>query len=62
MGYNKELVEVIADYRINKDKVKIKLVSGCEGSCICINNYRIAGSKPWGGGYILDIVKGDIGE
>lgn len=62
MGYNKELVEVIANYRINKDKVKIKLVSGCEGSCICINNYRIAGSKHWGGGYILDIVKGDIGE
>lgn len=48
MGYNKELVEVIANYRINKDKVKIKLVSGCEGSCICINN--------------LYIVKGDIGE
>ena len=47
MGYNKELVEVIANYRINKNKVKIKLVSGCEGSCICINNYRIAGSKPW---------------
>lgn len=62
MGYNKELVEVIANYRINKDKVKIKLVSGCEGSCICINNYRIAGSKPLGGGYILYIVKGDIGE
>lgn len=46
MGYNKELVEVIANYGINKDKVKIELVSGCEGSCICINNYRIAGSKP----------------
>lgn len=62
MGYNKELVEVIANHRINKDKVKIKLVSDCEGSCICINNYRIAGSKPWGGSYILDIVKGDIEE
>lgn len=52
MGYKKELVEAMANYRMNKDKVKIELVSGCERSCICINDYRVAGSKPWGGGYV----------
>ena len=37
---------------MNEDKVKIELINGCEGKCICINDYRVAGSKPWGGGYV----------
>lgn len=30
--------------------VKIELVSGCEGYSIYIDDCRVAGSKPWGGG------------
>ena len=30
--------------------VKIELVSGCEGYSLYIDSYRVAGSKPWGGG------------
>ena len=30
--------------------VKIELVSGCEGYSLYIDDCRIAGPKPWGGG------------
>lgn len=30
--------------------IKIEIVSGCEGESLYINNYRVSGSKPWGGG------------
>ena len=33
-------------------KIKIEIISGVEGDCICINGYRVAGPKPWGGGKI----------
>lgn len=36
---------------MSEDKVKIELINGCEGKCIYINDYRVAGSKPYGGGY-----------
>ena len=32
--------------------VIIELVDGCEGQCLVINDYRIAGPKPWGGGHV----------
>ena len=35
---------------MDNEKVKIETVNGCEGKSIYINDYRIAGSKPWGGG------------
>ena len=36
---------------MNKYKrIEIDLVWGCEGDCLVMNNYRIAGPKPWGGG------------
>ncbi len=31
----------------------IKLVEGVEGNSIYLNDYRIAGPKPWGGGRVL---------
>lgn len=34
------------------DSVEIAVVSGVEGPSIYINNYRVAGPKPWGGGKI----------
>ncbi len=39
---------------IQKDKeITIKYVSGVEGNSIYLNDTRIAGPKPWGGGHIL---------
>lgn len=37
---------------MNNDKVTIEVINGCEGKCIAINNYRVAGPKPWGGGTV----------
>lgn len=37
---------------MDKEKVTIEIVNGCEGKCIYINDYRVAGSKPWGGGRV----------
>lgn len=36
------------------DKIMIEIISGVEGNCIVINNYRVAGNKPWGGGQVID--------
>lgn len=36
---------------MDNEKVKIELINGCEGKSVYINDYRVAGSKPWGGGY-----------
>lgn len=39
---------------VQKDKeVTIKCVSGVEGKSLYLNDTRIAGPKPWGGGHIL---------
>lgn len=35
----------------------IKIVKGCEGYSIYLNDYRIAGSKPWGGGDVVRTIK-----
>ena len=36
-----------------KDEVKIVLCKGVEGNSIYIDNHRICGPKPWGGGKII---------
>jgi hypothetical protein len=39
---------------MNEEKtVEIAVVSGASGPCVYINDYRVAGQKPWGGGKIL---------
>jgi hypothetical protein len=35
---------------MDNEKVKIELVNGCEGKSIYVDDYRVVGSKPWGGG------------
>ena len=35
------------------DKIKIQIVSGVEGPSVYINDRRVAGPKPWGGGKIV---------
>lgn len=34
-------------------QISILVVSGVEGPSLYINNFRIVGSKPWGGGDII---------
>lgn len=36
-----------------KRGVLVTLIQGVEGPAIYINNHRIAGPKPWGGGKIV---------
>lgn len=31
----------------------IELIQGVEGLCLSLNDYRIAGPKPWGGGKVI---------
>lgn len=33
--------------------MRIDLIKGCEGYCLCFNDYRICGNKPWGGGNVV---------
>lgn len=37
---------------MDKDVV-IEIISGVEGHCVTLNNYRVAGQKPWGGGQVV---------
>jgi hypothetical protein len=41
-------------------KVKIDLVGGVEGRSLYINDHRVAGPKPWGGGPIVKTWTADI--
>lgn len=34
--------------------MKIELISGVEGNSLYLNDTRIAGSKPWGGGKVIE--------
>lgn len=34
------------------NKAIIERIGGCEGDCLALNDMRIAGNKPWGGGTV----------
>ena len=36
-----------------KWKMNIEVISGCEGYCLGVNNRRVCGNKPWGGGSVI---------
>jgi len=36
-----------------RDRVKIEVISGVEGPSLYIDDYRVCGPKPWGGGKVL---------
>ena len=38
--------------RAEEKKIRIDLIRGVEGLAVYINDYRVAGPKPWGGGTI----------
>ena len=33
-------------------KITIEIIHGVEGDCLTLNDHRIAGPKPWGGGKV----------
>lgn len=37
-----------------KKEITIRRILGVAGSCLVINDYRVAGPKPWGGGKIIE--------
>lgn len=43
-------------------KVKIEYVSGVEGNALYINDYRIAGPKPYDGGKVLYSWTAKVGD
>ena len=43
-------------------KVIIEVISGCEGNCLAINNFRVAGPKPWGGGTVIQTFKAEMSD
>ena len=38
---------------LSAERYPIEIIQGVEGFCIGLNNYRIAGPKPWGGGTVV---------
>ena len=53
-----------ADMKSNKPKktIEVCIVNGVEGLSVSINNIRVAGNKPWGGGKILLAVQVPISK
>jgi|GEM_PF-5671004 hypothetical protein len=41
------------DARKVKPVATIEVIQGAEGLCVTINDRRIAGPKPWGGGKVI---------
>lgn len=37
----------------NSKTAHIETISGCEGYCLAVNDRRVHGPKPWGGGYTV---------
>jgi len=48
---------------MDEEAIKLEIVTGCEGKSVYLNDYRICGPKPWGGGQVaikFDIKKDEI--
>lgn len=48
---------------LTENNIDINIVSGCEGEALYINDYRVSGPKPWGGGRVVkcfETTKNDI--
>lgn len=55
---NEKIKELEEKEFIDMDNlIKIEIVSGCEGESLYINDYRVSGSKPWGGGRVIKSFK-----
>lgn len=36
-----------------KDIITVEVILGPEGKCLVVNDRRVAGPKPWGGGQVI---------
>lgn len=45
---------------MKNEETIIEIVQGVEGPSVYINNFRIAGAKPWGGGKLIYTFKSDL--
>lgn len=43
------MIEKVADFTVMVD---VEIVEGVEGTCLVINDNRVCGPKPWGGGRV----------
>jgi hypothetical protein len=43
-------------------KVTIELIEGVSGQCVSINDRRVAGPKPWGGGRVVRTWHADVSD
>jgi hypothetical protein len=43
-----------------RGRVRVDIVKGVEGLAIYINDFRIVGPKPWGGGKIVHTFVADV--
>ena len=50
------------DTELKPDEVRIDIIKGVEGLAIYINDYRICGPKPWGGGEIVKTWKSKLDD
>lgn len=44
----------------DRKTVTVEVISGVEGPCLALDDTRIAGPKPWGGGRVVHSFKVDI--
>ncbi len=44
------------------DVVKVLFIKGIEGACLVVNDNRVAGPKPWGGGQTIHDFEVDKAE
>jgi hypothetical protein len=42
-----------AQARKREGQIKVEVVSGVQGHCLCFDDQRVAGPKPWGGGTVI---------
>ncbi len=38
---------------MSEQPIRLQIVRGVSGLCVYLNDYRIAGQKPWGGGEVV---------
>lgn len=45
-----------------EQNISVEIVSGIEGLCLLVNDYRVAGPKPWGGGTVTQSFKTKLAD
>jgi hypothetical protein len=59
---NREFTEHKKGFKKMSEKIIIEIIRGVEGDCLAIDNRRVAGPKPWGGGEVTKSFKVELSE